>query len=289
MLNYERVKNWPIEEVTRIYTERDTILYALGLGIGGDPMDPIQLRFTYEKGLQAVPTLVAAIAWPKPWMSNPDTGINYLKLVHGEQDTQWFLPMPASGTVISRTRVNRICDKGEGKGAIVELLRDIIDADSGERIAQTRQVSFLRGDGGYTIEGGVSDEPPQSLPSVPEREPDFEYQLLSPLQAALIYRLSGDANPLHADPEVAARAGFKQPILHGLATYGMAAFAAVSKCAEGDATRLRRIAARFTSPVYPGEMLRFQFWKGDEGRIHLRARVDARDVVVLNNGLIEIA
>lgn len=289
MLNYQRVKNWPIEEVTRTYSERDTILYALGLGVGGDPMDAVQLRFTYEANLQAVPTLAAAIAWPKPWMTNPETGVNYLKLVHGEQDTQWFQPMPASGTVISRTRVNRVCDKGEGKGAIVELLRDIIDADSGERIAQTRQVSFLRGDGGYTAEGGISDEPPQSLPSVPEREPDFEYQLLSPPQAALIYRLSGDANPLHADPEVAARAGFKQPILHGLATYGMAAFAAVSQCADGDATRLKRIAARFTSPVYPGETLRFQFWKGEEGKVHLRARVDARDVVVLNNGLIEIA
>lgn len=289
MLNYERVKNWPIEEVTQTYTERDTMLYALGLGVGGDPMDPIQLRFTYEKGLQAVPTLAAAIAWPKPWMTNPDTGVNYLKLVHGEQDTRWFLPMPASATVISRTRVNRICDKGEGKGAIVELLRDIIDAGSGERIAQTRQVSFLRGDGGYTAEGGVSDEPPESLPAVPEREPDFEYELLSPPQAALIYRLSGDANPLHADPEVAARAGFKQPILHGLATYGMAAFAAVSRCAEGDASRLKRIAARFTSPVYPGETLRFQFWATDDKHIQLRARVDSRDVVVLNNGVIELA
>lgn len=289
MLKYELVKNWPIEEVVREYTERDTILYALGLGIGGDPMDPVQLRFTYENGLQAVPTLAAAIAWPKPWMTNPDTGINYLKLVHGEQDTHWFKPMPVSGKVISRTRVNRICDKGEGKGAIVELLRDIVEADSGERIAQTRQVSFLRGDGGYTAEGGVSDEPPESLPAAPDRAPDFEYELLSPPQAALIYRLSGDANPLHADPAIAERAGFKQPILHGLATYGMAAFAAISSCADGDATRLKRIAARFTAPVYPGELLRFQFWKGEDNRIHLRARIDARDVTVLNNGLIELA
>lgn len=288
MLNYERVKHWPIEDVSRTYTERDSILYALGLGIGGDPLDPIQLAFTYENGLQAVPTLASAIAWPKPWMTNPETGIDYLKLVHGEQDTRWFVPMPASATVVSKTHVRRVCDKGAGKGAIVELLRDIIDAQSGERIAQTRQVSFLRGDGGYTAEGGVSDEPPESLPGVPEREPDFEYALHSPAQAALIYRLSGDANPLHADPAVAARAGFKQPILHGLATYGMAAFAAVSRCADGDASRLKRFAARFTSPVYPGEMLRFQFWVGTEGRIHLRARVDARDVIVLNNGLVEL-
>ena len=288
MLNYERVKQWPIEEVTQTYTERDAILYALGLGIGGDPMDPVQLRFTYEKDLQAVPTLASAIAWPKPWMVNPDTGIDYLKLVHGEQDTQWFRPMPASATVISRTRVSRVCDKGAGKGAIVELLRDIIDAADGERIAETRQVSFLRGDGGYSAESGSSDEPPQGLPAVPEREPDFEYELLSPPQAALIYRLSGDANPLHADPAIAARAGFTQPILHGLATYGMAAFAAISRCADGDASRLKRLAARFTSPVYPGEKLRFQFWQG-ENQIHLRARVDARDVVVLNNAVVELA
>ncbi|OAI94793.1 MaoC/PaaZ C-terminal domain-containing protein [Pseudomonas putida] len=289
MLNYERVKHWPIEEVTQSYSKRDSILYALGLGVGGDPMDPVQLRFTFEKDLQAVPTLAAAIAWPKPWMTNPDTGVDYLKLVHGEQDTEWFRPMPAEATVRSQTRVNRICDKGAGKGAIVELLRDIINVETGERIAQTRQVSFLRGDGGYSAEAGVSDAPPQSLPAVPERAPDFEYELFSPPQAALIYRLSGDSNPLHADPEVASRAGFPQPILHGLATYGMAAFAAVCRCADGDASRLKRLAARFTSPVFPGETLRFQFWSGEEGRIHLRARVDARDVTVLNNGVIELA
>lgn len=288
MLNYDKVKHWPIEEVTQTWAERDSIIYALGLGVGGDPVDATQLRFTYEKDLQAVPTLVTAIAWPKSWMRNPETGIDYLKLVHGEQDTRLFKPMPASGTVTSHTRVSRICDKGPGKGAIVELLRDIIDTASGERIAETRQISFLRGDGGFSEASGVTDEPPAALPGVPERAPDAEFELTSPAQAALIYRLSGDSNPLHADPEIAAKAGFNQPILHGLATYGMAAFAAISRLADGDASRLKRIASRFTAPVYPGETLRFQFWKGDNGQWHLRARVDARDVVVLNNGLIEL-
>jgi len=288
MLNYDKVRHWPIEEVTQTWTERDSIIYALGLGIGGDPLDATQLRFTYEKDLQAVPTLAAAIAWPKSWMRNPETGIDYLKLVHGEQDTRLFKPMPVSGTVTSKTRVSRICDKGAGKGAIVEQVRDIIDTASGERIAQTRQISFLRGDGGYSESSGASDEPAQGLPGVPEHAPDSEFELTSPVQAALIYRLSGDLNPLHADPEIAIKAGFSKPILHGLATYGMAAFAAISACAGGDARRLKRIATRFTAPVYPGETLRFQFWEGSSGQWHMRARVDARDAVVLNNGLIEL-
>lgn len=288
MLNYDKVRHWPIEEVIQTWTERDSIIYALGLGIGGDPLDATQLRFTYEKDLQAVPTLAAAIAWPKSWMRNPETGIDYLKLVHGEQDTRLFKPMPASGTVTSKTRVSRICDKGAGKGAIVELVRDIIDTASGERIAETRQISFLRGDGGYSESSGVSDEPPQALLGVPDRVPDREFELTSPVQAALIYRLSGDLNPLHADPEIAAKAGFSKPILHGLATYGMAAFAAICVCAGGDAQRLKRIATRFSAPVYPGETLRFQFWEGSNGQWHMRARVDARDAVVLNNGLLEL-
>ncbi|ACA95959.1 MULTISPECIES: MaoC/PaaZ C-terminal domain-containing protein [Burkholderia] len=289
MLNYEVVKNWPIEDVTQTYDERDIMLYSLGLGLGGDPMDADQLRYVYEKNLQAMPTCAAAFAWPKSWMRDPRTGIDYLKLVHGEQDVRFVRPMPVAGTIVSKTRVSRISDKGAGKGAIVELMRDIIDASTGEQLAEVRQVSFLRGDGGFSTESGVSDAPPEALPPVPERAPDAEYVLSTGANAALIYRLSGDANPLHADPEVAAKAGFSRPILHGLATYGMAGYAAIRLLAGNDATRLKRLALRLTSPVYPGEEVRFQFWRDSDTRQHVRARVDARDVVVLNNGIVEIA
>ena len=289
MLNYEVVRNWPIEDVTQAYDERDVMLYSLGLGLGGDPTDSDQLRYVYEKHLQPMPTCVAAFAWPKSWMRDPRTGIDYLKLVHGEQDVHFVRTMPVAGTIISKTRVSRISDKGPGKGAIVELVRDIIDASTGEQLAEVRQVSFLRGDGGFSAGSGASDAPPEALPPVPDRAPDAEYLHSTGANAALIYRLSGDANPLHADPEVAAKAGFSRPILHGLATYGMAAYAAIRLLAGNDATRLKRLALRMTSPVYPGEELRFQFWRDGDTRHHLRARVDGRDVVVLNNGIVEIA
>ncbi|TDN59245.1 MaoC/PaaZ C-terminal domain-containing protein [Paraburkholderia sp. BL10I2N1] len=289
MLNYEVVKNWPIEDVTQTYTARDVMLYALGLGIGSDPLDAQQLRYVYEKQLQAMPTCAAAFAWPKSWMRDPRAGVDYLKLVHGEQDVRFLHPMPSAATIVSKTRVSLVSDKGAGKGAIVELKRDLVEEASGERLAEVRQVSFLRGDGGFSAESGMSDPPPEALPPVPERAPDREFVFSTSTQGALIYRLSGDSNPLHADPEVAAKAGFRQPILHGLATYGIAGYAAIRNCAGNDAARLKRLALRLTSPVYPGETIRFQFWRESDTRLHLRARVDARDVVVLNNGIVEIS
>ncbi|PRX96926.1 MaoC/PaaZ C-terminal domain-containing protein [Paraburkholderia sp. BL25I1N1] len=288
MLKYEVIRNWPIEDVTQSYSERDVMLYALGLGIGGDPLDAAQLRYVYEKELQAMPTCAAAFAWPKSWMRDPRAGVDYLKLVHGEQDVRFLRPMPTAATIVSKTRVSLVSDKGAGKGAIVELRRDLIEQGSGERLAEVRQVSFLRGDGGFSAETGITDPPPEALPSVPERAPDSEFEFATSPQTALIYRLSGDSNPLHADPEVATKAGFKQPILHGLATYGIAGYAAIRTCAGNDASRLKRLALRLTSPVYPGETIRFQLWRESDARFHLRARVDARDMVVLNNGIVEI-
>ncbi|HEY2605919.1 MAG TPA: MaoC family dehydratase N-terminal domain-containing protein, partial [Paraburkholderia sp.] len=207
MLKYEVVKNWPIEDVTQTYTARDVMLYALGLGIGSDPLDAAQLRYVYEKDLQALPTCAAAFAWPRSWMRDPRAGVDYLKLVHGEQDVRFLRPMPTAATIVSRTRVSLVSDKGAGKGAIVELRRDLTEEASGEKLAEVRQVSFLRGDGGFSAESGVSDPPPEALPPVPERAPDSEFEVATTAQAALIYRLSGDSNPLHADPEVAAKAG----------------------------------------------------------------------------------
>jgi acyl dehydratase len=289
MLDYRTIKNWPIEDVLQHYTERDIMLYALGVGIGADPLDPEQLRYVYEKNLQALPTFAAALAWPKPWMRNPETGIDYVKLVHGEQDVRWLRPLPVAADIRSRTRVSRVVDKGAGKGAVVELLRELVDEADGTVLAEVRQVSFLRGDGGFSAADGVSDAPPEALPAVPERAPDARWSLRTPPQAALLYRLSGDSNALHADPEVAARAGFPRPILHGLATYGMACYAALRACAGNDAARLKRLATRFTAPVFPGEEVQFEFWRESDTLWRLRARVAARETVVLNNGIVELA
>lgn len=289
MLDYQAVRNWDFGEIVHTYTRRDTMLYALGIGMGADPLDEGQLRFAYEKNLQAVPTMAAVLGSPGFWWSNPGTGVDWVKLVHGEQHVQILKPLPVDATIVARNRVASITDKGPGKGAIAVILRDIFDQTSGELLAHNKMVTFLRGDGGFSELAGVSDPGPEPLPPTPERAPDVEVELSSLEQAALIYRLSGDYNPLHADPEVAGAAGFHRPILHGLCTYGMAAHAVLKSCCGYDASRFRSMAVRFTSPVYPGETLRFQIWRESDIHLRLRARVDARDVVVLNNGVVELA
>jgi acyl dehydratase len=288
MLNYEVCKNWTFPDIVHSYTERDTMLYALGLGLGQDPMDRGQLRFVYEKELQAIPTMACVMGSPGIWWRDPRTGADPVKLVHGEQDVRLLRPLAPSGTVIARNKVVSLTDKGAGKGAIAVVLRTLIDQASGETIAESRNVTFLRGDGGFSEASGVSDPGPEPLPAVPERPADIQVSYATRPETALIYRLSGDVNPLHADPEIAAKAGFDRPILHGLCTYGMAARAVIEKVLGHDAARLKRLALRFTSPVWPGETVRYALWREGDKLLRLRASVDARQAVVLNNGLIEI-
>jgi acyl dehydratase len=157
-----------------------------------------------------------------------------------------------------------------------------------EPLATTTQIAFLRGDGGFSTTSGVSDPGLPSLPSVPEGKPDVEVELPSLPQSALIYRLSGDYNPLHCDPDVARAAGFTKPILHGLCTFGMATHAVLRTCCDYDVRRIKSIAMRFSAPVYPGETVAFQIWRSGAHKLHLRARIPARDAVVLNGGLIEL-
>ena len=289
MLDYQAVKNREFGEIVHTYTQRDTMLYALGIGMGSNPLDEGELRFVYEKNLSAVPTMVAVLGTPGFWWRDPKTGADWVKLVHGEQHVRLFKPLPTEGTVVARNQVISLTDKGPGRGAIAVIRRQIFDVPDRELIAESTQVAVLRGDGGFSEVSGVSDPAPEALPAVPERVPDFEVDLPILEQAALIYRLSGDYNTLHADPEVAKAAGFHRPILHGLCTFGMAAHAVLRECCGYDASRLRRFSVRFTAPVYPGETVRFHIWREAGGRVQLRARVDARDVVVLNNGLIELS
>jgi acyl dehydratase len=288
MLDYEICKNWTFPDRVHRYTERDTMLYALGLGFGQDPMDRGALRFVYEEELQAVPTMAAVMGSPGIWWRDPKTGADAVKLVHGEQDVRVLRPLPVKGCVTARNRVVSLTDKGAGKGAVAVVLRTLVDAASGDTVAESRNVTFLRGDGGFSADGGQSDPGPEPLPAVPERAADVEVSYATRPEAALIYRLSGDVNPLHADPEVAAKAGFDRPILHGLCTYGMAGRAVIEQVLDHDAARLKRLALRFTSPVWPGETVRYELWREGGALLRLRASVDARKTVVLNNGLVEL-
>ena len=288
MLDYQAVKNRDFGEIVHAYTKRDTMLYALGIGIGADPLDEGQLRYVFEKDLRTVPTMAAVLGSPGFWWNDPTTGADWVKLVHGEQHVRLARPLPVEGTVVARNRVVSLTDKGPGKGAIAVMRRDLFERGETEPFAQSTQVAFLRGDGGFSERSGTSDPGPEALPAVPERAPDVQVELASAPQAALIYRLSGDYNVLHADPQVARAAGFARPILHGLCTFGMAAHAVLRSCCEYDASRIRRLSVRFTAPVYPGETLKFEIWK-EGGGLRLRARVEAREATVLNNGLIEFA
>jgi len=281
-LNYDTIKNWRFDEIRHTYTEKDTMLYALGIGLGEDPLDASQLRYVYEKDLQAFPTMSVVLGYPGFWMRDPRAGIDSLRVVHGEQRLVMHAPLPAQGMVIGQSRITHVIDKGADKGALVVTERTLHDA-SGKLLATLAQTSFCRGDGGF----GQGDAPPAALPAAPDRAPDRQVQIKVSPRAALIYRLSADMNPLHADPEVAGKAGFKQPILHGLCTYGMAARAIVQAWAGGDANRLVQLDVRFSSPVYPGETLAFDMWQeGDE--IRYTARSVERNIQTLNCGVAKV-
>ncbi len=284
-IDYQRLKNWPFAEIEHSYGAKDTILYALGLGFGADPMDRAQLRFVYEEGLKALPTMATVLAYPGQWAKNPETGIDWKQVVHGEQSVVIHRPLPPAGTVVGRTVIEEIVDKGAGKGALVYSRRDISDQETGEPLASLHSTSFLRGNGGF---GGPSG-PTRAVHALPERAPDLVCDIATLPQAALIYRLSGDYNPLHADPEIAAVAGFPRPILHGLCTFGVAGHALLRMLCSYDPTRLRRMDARFSAPVYPGETIRTEIWREGEGRAGFRCRVLGRGAVVINNGLAEIS
>lgn len=283
-IDYLKLKSWPFPDLEHRYEAKDTILYALGVGCGGDPMDRSELPFVYEDGLKALPTMAVVLGYPGFWLKDPNTGVDWRKVLHGEQGLVIHKPLPATGTVIGRTRITEIIDKGPGKGALIYSDRDVIDKASGDLLATLTSTTFVRGEGGF---GGPSGPAPEPHP-LPERAPDAAVDLKTLPQAALIYRLSGDWNPLHADPDVAAGAGFPQPILHGLCTYAVAGRAILKACCGHDPARLRRLDVRFSAPVMPGETIRTEIWK-DAGTVSFRARVVERDVVVLNNGRAQVA
>jgi len=281
-LNYRRILNWPFEDVIQSYTEKDSIIYALSLGLGFNPTDEDELKFVYEKGLQTFPTMPLVMGHPGPWMTNPETGIDYLKVLHGEQQLKIHKPLPTEGTVVGRTRVKEIVDKGADKGALIITERKLYEQKSGDLLNTQGATIFARANGGF---GGPASSAPEPH-ALPEREPDIVVDIPTSKQAALLYRLNGDYNPLHADPKIAEKAGFRAPILHGLAAYGIAARAVLAGFKTEDVSTLKSFELRFSAPMYPGETIHTDLWK-DGDVVSFRARIVERDVVVLNNGRAE--
>jgi len=276
---YEKLLALQIPEVVQHYTAKDAILYALGLGLGQDPLNEDELAFVYEKRLKILPTFAAVLGWPGFWARDLDTGIDWVKLVAGEQGLVLHGPLPTHGRMIGHTRVTEIIDKGSGKGALVYSERTVTDQATGKKVATATQTTFCRGDGGF---GGPPREPPPVHP-IPDRAPDRLCDLATRPETPLIYRLSGDPNPLHVEPAVAKAAGFPRPVLHGLATFGIAGYAILKSLCGYDPARLTVIAGRFSAPVFPGETIRAELWR-DGNVVSFRARVVERDAIALNNG-----
>lgn len=249
-------------------TRRDTMLYALGVGAGHHAHD---LNFVYEENLQALPTMAVVMAYPGFVWLDPEFGANWKKILHGEQLLELFAPLPVEGSLRSETTFESVHDKGADKGVIVYSVRRLFD-DSGTHLATDTRSSFLRGDGGCgTPDTNKAPAPkPHAVPE--EREPDIIVDLNTATSQAMTYRLSGDYNPLHIDPNVATTAGFEQPILHGLCTYGVVGRALLVAVADNDPARIKKINVRFSAPVFPGETISTRIWRESDAGYAFKLR-----------------
>ncbi|MBI2292144.1 MAG: MaoC family dehydratase N-terminal domain-containing protein [Betaproteobacteria bacterium] len=282
-IDYEKLINWKIPEVGQQFTRRDTMLYALGVGLGADPCDASELKFVYEQNLQALPTMAIILGYPGPWHAHPDTGITRSHVVHGEQSFEIHRPLPVEGEIAGLTKVTGVVDKGKDKGALVMTECTVRDKAGGNTLCTLTSTSFCRADGGFGGPAGPA-KTPHPIPATP---PDAVCDLPTLPQAALIYRLSGDYNPLHAEPAAAQKAGYPRPILHGRCTFSVAGHAILKTCCGYDPARFRSMAGRFSSPVYPGETIRTEIWRNGS-IVSFRSMVPARGVTVLNNGRAEV-
>lgn len=282
-MDIDRVLAHEFPDVTQSYDDKFTMLYALTIGLGADPCDERQLPYVYEDQLQAFPTMAVVLATPGFWAMQPEFKIDWKQVLHGEQELIVHRPLPPAGSVIGQFAVTAIHDKGAAVGALVHSERKLIDAASGDLVATLKVTTMCRGDGGFS----GSNRRSQSKWERPSRSADYECDLPTLPSSALLYRLTGDRNPLHADPAVARAAGFDQPILHGLCTYGVIAHALVRTLADYDASRLRGLAGRFSSPVMPGEVIHTSIWAEGDGIAFEATATGGR--VVFTHGFAEIA
>jgi acyl dehydratase len=280
-INYDEIMQLKASGLAFSYKDRETMLYALGIGFGRDPMNEAELPFVYENGLRTVPTLSTVVSWGSAIIGK--SGINYLYVLHGEQRLTVHRPMPIAADILADERITGAFDKGE-KGAILLIEKTLRLKDSGEKLCTLTATTVARGDGGF---GGPKEGAPEPHP-VPARAPDLVHACDTRPDQAFLYALSGDRNPLHRDPRVATMAGFPRPILHGLCTYGTACRAIISTVCKYDPDRITGFDARFSAPVFPGETIVTEMWI-DGPVVSFRSKVKERDIVVINNGKCTLA
>ncbi len=270
------------------YTERDVCLYALGVGAPADQLDQKELQFVYElsgQGFKALPTF--AVLYPGKMIDVLMTGniggieFNPMMLVHGEQYLEIRKPVPPAAHITCYPKVSGVYDKGSGLLVVTDTL---CKDENGDEIAFNQSSMFIRGLGGFGGERGSSGD--ANVP--PDREPDVIHRQQTLPQQALIYRLSGDINPLHADPAMAAVGGFDRPILHGLCTFGFAGRAVLKHFCANDPSKFKSIKVRFSKHVFPGETLLTEMWKVSDNKIIFRCKVEERGEIVLSGAAVEL-
>lgn len=279
-IDYPAVLDLKTEAVPYSWTDREVMLYALGIGMGSDPLNESELQFVNEtyaipRQLKVLPSFASVCVWgARPGVID----LNRVMLVDGERDIIFHKPIPAAASVTADARVLDVYDKGKEKGAIIQNEVLVRGSDAG-KIATIVSSTFARGDGGF---GGPSEGMPEPH-QIPRRAPDRSMNIPIRPDQALLYRLSGDRNPLHSDPEFARWAGFPKPVLHGLCTYGLTCRAVLQTYADYDPSAFHRHRVRFSAPVFPGEILTVYLWK-DGNSISFEAHVQQRQVTVAKNG-----
>lgn len=279
-IDVDQVKGYQFPLKQFVYTERDVSLYALGVGAAADPMDADELKFVYEFSPKFTPLPTMAVTFPFDAIgtitSVPGMHFNPMMLLHGEQRLELLRPLPTRATLTNQATIRTVYDKGSGAVLVIEATSL---NEQGEAVCRNTSQVFIRGLGGFGGERGPSG----ARNVAPERPPDAVFRQKTLENQALLYRLAGDPNPLHADPTMAALGNFPRPILHGLCTFGFAGRAVLKQFAGNDPSRMQSIECRFTRHVFPGEILITEMWQGDEGQVLFQVRVEERDEVVLAN------
>ena len=267
------------------WNSTDVLLYHLALGAGARPTDPRELRYVLEDRLHVLPTFGVVApgfrTFEPPAVRFPGIDIDLSKVLHGTQSITVSGPIPASGTAVARSRIADVWDKEK---AAVIVQETTVSDPTGAPLWTSSSSIFARGEGSFGGHRG-----PSTAVTPPDREPDRVVEVPTLPQQALLYRLCGDRNPLHADPEFAARAGFERPILHGLCTYGMVCKSVVDTVLDGEAGRVASFAAKFAGVVFPGETLRVRIWTTDEGYLVTTTAADRDDAPVLADTLLTVA
>ena len=280
-ITYDFLMAQRASDAAHSYTERDSMLYAMAVGMGRDPFDTRELDFVYERRgtLRSVPSQAVTVARHNLIY---DIGLDLTKMLHGEQKLTLHRPLPPAAEVLADHQVREVVDKGPAKGLLIETDTRVRLKD-GTPLFDVYNLYFARGDGGIGSLATLHN----TTPPMPTRAPDLVRVTQTLPWHALLYRLTGDRNVIHADPDIARQMGFKRPILHGSGTLGIACREVLAGVCDYDPARMKSFGTRFTSVVYPGDRIETDIWV-DDRQVRFRCRVPERDVVVLDHGACEV-